>query len=476
MAVELNRPGPAPIIARSQLLFCFAKSSLCALLLRATFRIFNSAKPLQMTKTFLIISILLLSATLAAQPLIAVKCGKLLDTHTGQVRMNQVIFVRGHLIESVGSATEGTKQADSIIDLSAYFVLPGLIDCHTHVLLQGDITAEDYDVQLLKESIPYRALRASRSAKIALENGFTTIRDLETEGAMYADTDVKKAINNHVIPGPRMQVATRSINTVGHYAINPKDYNWELDWPKGVQEINGADEARRAVREQLAHGADWIKIYADRGYYRLPDGSYRSRPNFTPEEIAAVGDETLRSGKRLAAHAVARDGIIAAINAGAASIEHGFGMDDECIQLMVKKGIFWCPTIYVCDYVAEGRAKLGSPINKYFMETLPALFRKARNAGVKIAYGTDIGGYGWDEPEAKDFEYMVKYGMTNIQAIQSATVVAAQLMELEGKAGEIKAGAFADMIALQQDPLQNIQALQHMQWVMKEGVVYKNNK
>jgi imidazolonepropionase-like amidohydrolase len=380
------------------------------------------------------------------------------------------------LIEDIVAATDFKQKTDSTIDLSGYYVLPGLIDCHTHVLLQGDITSEDYDVQLLKESIAYRTLRASRSAKIALEGGFTTIRDLETEGAMYADADVKKAINNHVIPGPRMFVSTRAINTVGHYPISAKDYNWELDLPKGIQEINGADEARRAVREQLAHGADWIKIYADRAYYKLPDGSYRSRPNFTTEEIMAVGDETIKSGKKLAAHAVTRDGIIAAINAGASTIEHGFGMDDECIQLMVKKGIYWCPTIYVCDYVAEGRAKEGSPINKYFMETMPALFKKAMNAGIKIAYGTDIGGYSWDEPQAKDFEYMVKYGMTNIQAIQTATNVAAQLLDMEGKIGELKTGAFADIIAVKQDPLKDIKVLEQVQWVMKDGVIYKTSK
>jgi imidazolonepropionase-like amidohydrolase len=429
-----------------------------------------------MRKLFLFIAPLLFTIVSSAQKTIAIKCGKLFDARSGQTFSNQIIIIKGNLIESIVAAADFKQKTDSVIDLSAYFVLPGLIDCHTHVLLQGDITAEDYDVQLLKESIPYRALRASRSVKIALDDGFTTIRDLETEGAMYADVDVKKAIINHVIPGPRMFVATRSINTVGHYAITAKDYNWELDWPKGVQEINGADEARRAVREQLSHGADWIKIYADRGYYKLTDGSYRSRPNFTTEEINAVGDETIRSGKKFAAHAVTRDGIIMAINAGASTIEHGFGMDDECIQLMVKKGVYWCPTIYVCDYVAEGRAKMGSSINKYFMETLPALFKKAMTAGIKIAYGTDIGGYSWDEPEAKDFEYMVKYGMGNVQAIQTATTVAAQLLDMEGKIGELKSGAFADIIAVKQDPLKDIKVLEQVQWVMKDGMVYKNLK
>ncbi|HTE10145.1 MAG TPA: amidohydrolase family protein [Chitinophagaceae bacterium] len=429
-----------------------------------------------MRKLFVLTSLLLFTIAATAQKTIAIKCGKLLDTRSGQTFSNQVIVVKDNLIENVVAAADFKQKTDSVIDLSSYYVLPGLIDCHTHVLLQGDITSEDYDVQLLKESIPYRTLRASRSAKIALESGFTTIRDLETEGAMYADADVKKAINNHIIPGPRMFVSTRAINTAGHYPITAKDYNWELDLPKGIQEINGADEARRAVREQLAHGADWIKIYADRGYYKLPDGSYRSRPNFTTEEITAVADETIRSGKKLAAHAVTRDGIIAAINAGAATIEHGFGMDDECVQLMVKKGIYWCPTIYVCDYVAEGRAKMGSPMNKYFMETMPGVFKKAMNAGIKIAYGTDIGGYSWDEPEAKDFEYMVKYGMTNMQAIQTATSVAADLLDMEGKIGELKTGAFADIIAVKQDPLKDIKALEQVKWVMKDGVVWKTPK
>jgi imidazolonepropionase-like amidohydrolase len=413
---------------------------------------------------------LFLYATLNAQKSILIKCGKLLDSKTGIISEKQNILIKGNLVVSVSNSV---SQADSIIDLSNYFVMPGLIDCHTHVLLQGDITSEDYDVQILKESIPYRTIRATKSAEQSILNGFTTIRDLGTEGAGFSDVDIKKAINKGVISGPRMFVSTLAINTTGHYPIKASDYAWELHLPKGLQEITGADEARRAVRQQVEQGADWIKIYADRGYYKLTDGSFRSLPNFTNEEINSIGDETLRSRKRLAAHAITRDGILAAINAGASSIEHGFGMDEDCMKLMVEKGVYWCPTLFVNEYVADGRAKMGSPINLYFKQSIQSTFKKAMRLGVKLAYGTDIGGYDWSLPQAKDFTYFVEWGLTPVQAIQTATITAAELLGMEGKIGEIKEGAFADIIALKKDPTKNISALQNIDWVMKDGKVYK---
>jgi imidazolonepropionase-like amidohydrolase len=423
-------------------------------------------------KNIIVCCLLLFTQQLFAQKTISIKCGKLLDTKTGQVSSNQTIFIRGNKIESIG----GNPKADSVIDLSDYFVLPGLIDCHTHILLQGDITSEDYDVQLLKESIPYRTIRAVRSCNTALQNGFTTLRDLGTEGAGFTDVDIKKAINNGEMSGPRLFVSTLAINTTGHYPIKTSEYAWELTMPKGVQEVTGADEARKAARQQIEHGADWIKIYADRSYYKLANGSYRGLPNFTTEEINAIGDEVIRSRKKLAAHAMTRDGILAAINAGARTIEHGSGMDDECMKLMAAKGIFWCPTLFVNEYVAEGRAKMGSPINLYFQQSISGIFKRAINAGVKLTYGTDIGGYSWSLPQAKDFEYFVEWGLTPLQAIQTATTTAAQLLEQEGNIGEIKAGAFADIIAVKADPLKDIKSLQQVKWVMKDGVVYKTEK
>ena len=424
-------------------------------------------------RQFMFLFMLLTSLYAEAQKSILLKCGKLLDTKTGIVLENQFVLLNGNRVVSVGPTA---CKADSTIDLSDYFVMPGMIDCHTHVLLQGDITQEDYDVQVLKESIPYRTIRGVKSAERALMNGFTTIRDLGTEGAGYADVDIKKAINAGVIPGPRMLVATLAINTTGHYPIKTSEYAWELKMPKGVQEITGADEARRAVREQLEHGADWIKIYSDRGYIKQPDGNYRALSNFTLEEMNAIGSETIGSRKNFAAHAMTRDGIIAAVNAGAKSIEHGLGMDEESMQLMAAKGVFWCPTLFVNEFVAEGRAKLGSPINLMFSKSIPETFKKAVKLGVKIAYGTDIGGYDWSLPQAKDFSYFVSWGLTPIQAMQTATVHAAELLGQVGQIGEIKAGALADIIALKQDPTKNIESLQNIDWIMKDGKVYKQHK
>ncbi|TAK50749.1 MAG: amidohydrolase family protein [Bacteroidetes bacterium] len=404
--------------------------------------------------------------------IIALKCGRLIDGKAAQARENVTILIENNIIKEVGAAVSIPANAE-IIDLSNATVLPGLIDCHTHVLLQGDITAEDYAQQILKESIPYRALRAAAACNRSLLNGFTTLRDLGTEGAMYADVDLKKAIANKLVDGPRLFVAGRAINTTGHYLLSNKEYAWELKLPKGLIEITGVDEARKAVREEISYGADWIKVYADRGYYRLPDGSFRSLANFTVDEMNAIGDEARMHRKKIAAHAVTRDGILYAINAGASTIEHGFALDEECIKTMVSKGIYWCPTIFVNVYVAEGRAAAGNPINKLLLEALPETFSKAHKAGVKIAFGTDAGGFSWDENQAKEFSYMVKWGMTPMEAIQSATTIAAELLDMKGKIGEISAGALADIIAVQGNPLTDIAVLESVQFVMKDGNIVK---
>jgi imidazolonepropionase-like amidohydrolase len=361
-----------------------------------------------------------------------------------------------------------------VVDLSRSTCLPGLIDNHTHVLLQGDITADDYDTQLLKQSIPYRTIGATMAARTALMNGFTTMRDLETEGAMYADVDVKTAIARGVIPGPRMFVATRAMAPTGMYPL--QGYSWELKVPEGVQIVDGVDGVTRAVREQVKYGADWIKFYSDRAYYVNEKGALRSRVNFTPEEMKALVDETHRLGQKVAAHAMGRDGIEAALRAGVDSIEHGFGLDEELMDLMVRRGVYWCPTLFVGVYVAEGRAAAGAPIWKSMVDLAAKAFALAVKKGVKISYGTDAGGYAWTEPQAREFTYMVKYGMTPMQAIRAATSVAAELLGMQDKIGAVEAGKWADIIAVEADPLQEVSALERVSFVMKGGVIYKRGR
>jgi len=399
---------------------------------------------------------------------IAIRAGRLIDGKAESPVNNALILIEGDQIVAVtpgGTLPSGAE----IIDLSKATVLPGLIDTHTHVLLNGDVTPEDYDVQLLKQSVPYRAILAARNARIALEHGFTTMRDLETEGAMYADVDVKTAIANSEIPGPRMQVATRAMTPTGMYPL--LGYSWELQVPKGVQYVDGVDGARKAVREQVMYGADWIKYYSDRRYHFEADGVLHSMVNFTDDEAKAIVDEAHRLGKKVAAHAIGSDGIAAALRAGVDTIEHGDGLTEAEIDELAKKGVYWVPTITVGAYVAPGRA--GNWAKMVDLEK--AAFQKASKKGVKIALGTDAGGFDWKEiNQAKEFAYYVDYGMTSMQAIRTGTAVAAELLGWGSKLGTIEGGKWADLVAVSSDPLKDISELERVKFVMKGGVVYKN--
>ena len=412
---------------------------------------------------------------------VLVKAAHLIDGHSSSPRDKFAVLVEGDRISKVGPAAEVQAPGVRVIDLGESWLLPGLIDAHTHVLLQGDITAADYDEQLLKESIPYRTLRAAAAVRTAVMNGFTTIRDLETEGAMYADVDVKTAIARGVIPGPRMFVATRAFAPTGTYPL--LGYSWELQHlPEGVQIMDGPDPIRKAVREQVKYGADWIKFYSDRKYYKTndPKRPLRSWVNFTRAELEAMVDEAHRLGRKVAAHAMAWDGIDAALTAKVDSIEHGDGLTDDLIDRVVKQNAYWCPTIYVGMYVAQGRGGIWPDLIAMEREA----FAKALKRGVRIAYGTDVGGYAWTENQAKELSVMVRYGMTPMAAIQSATSVAAALLDpicppqatgCEGSnVGSIAPGRFADLIAVAADPLKDISTLEHVQFVMKNGEVLKS--
>ncbi len=404
---------------------------------------------------------------------VLVKAARLIDGRSDRTRQGQAVLVVGERIQEVGPADELARKAGQaqVIDLGDATLLPGLIDNHTHVLLQGDITAADYDEQLLKESTPYRAIRATVAARTALMNGFTTIRDLETEGAMYADVDVKVAIQRGVIPGPRMYVVTRAMAPTGMYPL--LGYSWELRMPEGVQIVDGPDNVRKAVREEVKYGADWIKFYADRKYYwDEKKARLASWVNFTDAEAKALVDEAHRIGRKVAAHAIGWDGIDAALRAGVDTIEHGDGLTDDLIDRMVKQDVFWCPTIYVGVYVAEGRGGIWPRM----VELEKQAFAKAVRKRARISFGTDAGGFAWTENQAKEFGYMVRYGMTPMQAIQSATTVAAALLGESRNLGEVAPGRFADLVATDGDPLQDVARLEHVRFVMKGGQVFKNER
>ena len=403
-----------------------------------------------------------------------IRAGALIDGTSAAPRRDQVIVVRGNRIERVGDASSIAVPGDAlVIDLPRATVLPGLIDSHTHIFLQGEDPAEGgYDVQLLKHPLAFRAARAAVSARRALEQGFTTIRDVETEGAGYGDVGIKQAIESGYIPGPRMFVVTRAISTTGGYPL--EGYAPEIEVPKGAQLIDGPVEARKAAREQLDHGADWVKVYMTHRSWLDAKGNLVSQPTLTLEEIKAVVDETHGWGKKVACHAYNGIGLHRALDGGCDSIEHGLELDDAAIAQMVKQGTWLCPTMSVYyDHWAPADTPAGKRDRKRVAVHGPSL-QKAMKAGVKIAFGTDVGGFSWSEPIAREFARMVEFGMTPMAAIQAATSKGAEMLGMSGELGVVAPGAYADVVAVAGDPLKNVGEFERIGFVMKDGKVYRN--
>jgi imidazolonepropionase-like amidohydrolase len=410
-----------------------------------------------------------------AQQITVIRAGTLIDGKSSQPRRDQVIIIRGNHIESVSDAASAKVPVGAnVIDLSKATVLPGLIDSHTHIFLQGEDPAQGgYDANILTAPLALRAARATVAVRRALEQGFTSLRDVETEGAGYGDIGIKEAIEGGYIPGPRMFVATRAISTTGGYPL--EGYAPELEMPKGAQIADGPVETRKAAREQLDHGADWIKVYMTHRSWVGKNGELVSQPTLTVEELRAVVDEAHGWGKKVACHAYGGIGLHRALDGGCDSIEHGLDLDDAAIAQMLKQGTWYVPTLSVyyldwapADTPAGQRDRLRAALHE------PS-FKKAMKSGVKIVFGTDMGGIPWTEPIAQEFSRMVEFGMSPMDAIQSATSRAATMLDMEGKIGVIAPGAYADVIAVSGDPLRDIKGLESVEFVMKDGNVFRSN-
>ena len=411
---------------------------------------------------------------------VIIRAGKLWDSVSGQAKTNQLIVIRDNRIEKVMSegAAEALPQADETIDLSRETVLPGMIDCHTHLFLQGEDPKEGgYDAQLLQQGIAFRAARATVSARRALEQGFTTIRDVETEGAGYGDVGIKRAINAGYIPGPRIFAVGRAISTTGGYPLGGIDgYAPEIiqDLPKGVQIIDGPIEARKAAREQIDNGADWIKVYMTHRSWIDKKGNLASQPTLTVEELKAIVDEAHGQQKKVACHAYNGIGLQRALDGGCDSIEHGLLLDDATVSQMVKQGTWYVPTLSVYYYWWDPEDTPSGKRDRKRVEVHGPSFQKAMKAGVKIAFGTDVGGFSWTEPIAQEFGKMVEFGMPPADAIRAATTKAAELLGMDGELGVIAPGAYADVIAVDGDPAKDVSLLKNVKFVMKDGKVFKN--
>ena len=419
------------------------------------------------------IAFALCAALAAAPPPVVIKAARLFDARSDKITSPALIVVQGDRIAAVGPGG-GAPQGAQVIDLGDATLLPGLIDSHTHLFLQGEEPSEGgYDRQLLFDGIAFRSARATVSARRALEQGFTTIRDVETEGAGYGDVGIKQAVDRGYIPGPRIFASTRAISTSGGYPL--EGYAPELvDLPRGAQLVDGPVEARKAAREQLERGADWIKVYMTHRSWVDKKGNLASQPTLTVEELRPIVDEAHGWGKKVACHAYNGVGLRRALDGGCDSIEHGLELDDAAVAQMVKQGTWYCPTlgVYYRNWAPED-TPAGRRDRKRAAVHGPS-FQKALKAGVRIVFGTDVGGFPWSDPIAPEFLRMAELGMSRAAAIRSATSRAAEMLDMAGDLGVVAHGAYADLVAVRGNPLEDLEELGKVFFVMKGGRVFKN--
>src|SRR5712671_2112173 len=411
---------------------------------------------------FLVVIILLFQMTPSAQTqssapkppetIYLLKPAHIFDGESMQPHGDWVVLVRGEKIEAVGPANEIKVPAEAkVVDLPGMTLMPGLIDAHSHVLLHP-YSETLWNDQVARESLSLRVARATNHLHRTLLAGFTTIRDLGTEGAGFAEVGLKQAVQQGIIPGPRMVVATRAIVATGSYG--PKGYAPEWNVPQGAEEADGIDSLTRVVREQIGKGADWIKVYAD---YRWGAGG-AAHATFTLEELKLAVEVAKSAGIPVSAHSSSTEGARRAILAGVETIEHGDGLTPELLRLMKERGTALCPTLAVASGPAIERKKV--------------VFKQALDAGVTIASGSDVGVFAHGD-NAKEIELMVAWGMPNIDALRSATSVDARVLHMEERVGRVRNGLFGDLIAVEGDPTKDVSALRRVRFVMKDGAIYK---